>query len=99
VVSAADPPGSLICFLDSSRYFSFKWLLTCANKDRLDPVPGPLLLRKSSRAGNRTRDHRGGHIYIYRERERETKISGTLSPSICANDNFMPWFALDVEMI
>jgi hypothetical protein len=63
-----------LSFLDRSRYFSFKRLLIYSHKGWVDPVPDPLLLRKSSSARNRTRDlwvcsqelwpldHRGGHI-------------------------------------
>jgi hypothetical protein len=55
-----------------SRYFSFKSLLIYSYKGWVDPVPDPLLLRKSGSAGNRTQDlwvssqklwlldHRGG---------------------------------------
>jgi hypothetical protein len=38
-------------FLDRSRYFSFKYLLIYPHKGWVDPVPGPLLLRKSGSAG------------------------------------------------
>jgi hypothetical protein len=47
VVSAADPLRSLI---------SSKYLLIFSHKGWVDPVPDPLLLRKSGRARNRTRD-------------------------------------------
>jgi hypothetical protein len=47
-----------LSFLDRSRYFSFKYLLTYPLKGWVDPVPDPLLLRKSGIAWNRTRDHR-----------------------------------------
>jgi hypothetical protein len=43
-------------FLDWSCYFSFKSLLIYPHKGRVDPVPDPLLLRKSCNTGNRTRD-------------------------------------------
>jgi hypothetical protein len=61
-----------LSFLDRCRYFSFKWLLIYSHKGWVDPVPDPLLLRKSGSARNRTRDlwvssqklwlldHRGG---------------------------------------
>jgi hypothetical protein len=63
-----------LSFLDRSRYFSSKYLLIYPHKGWMDPVPGPLQLRKSGSAGNRTRDlwvssqklwppdHRDGHI-------------------------------------
>jgi hypothetical protein len=44
-----------LSFLDRSRYF-FKYLLIYPHKGWVDPVPDPLLLRKSGIAGNRTRD-------------------------------------------
>jgi hypothetical protein len=60
-----------LSFLDQSRYFSFKLLLIYPHTRWLDPVPDPLLLRKSGSAGNRIQDpwvcsqelwldHRGG---------------------------------------
>jgi hypothetical protein len=64
-----------LSLLDRSRYFSFKKLLIYPHKGWVDPVPDPLLLRKSSSAGNRTRglwicsqevwplNHRGGLTY------------------------------------
>jgi hypothetical protein len=42
--------------LDRNRYFCFKQLLIYPHKGRVDPVPDPLLLRKSGSAGNRTQD-------------------------------------------
>jgi hypothetical protein len=61
-----------LSFLDRSRYFSFKQPLIYSHKGWVEPVPDPLLLRKSGSAGNRIRDlwvssqklwlldHRGG---------------------------------------
>jgi hypothetical protein len=43
-------------FLDWSRYFSFKYLLIYPHKGWVDPIPDPLLIRKSGSAGNRTQD-------------------------------------------
>jgi hypothetical protein len=76
-VSRGQRSGSLtafnLSFLDRSRYFSSKYLLIYPHKGWVDPVPDPLLLRKSGSAVNRTRDlwvssqerwpldHRGGH--------------------------------------
>jgi hypothetical protein len=45
-----------LSFLDRSCYFSFRQLLIYSHKGRVDPVPDPLLLRKSGSAGNRTRE-------------------------------------------
>jgi hypothetical protein len=61
-----------LSFLNRSRYFSFKQLLIYSHKGWVDPVPDPLLVRKSGSAGNQSRvlwvrsqelwplDHRGG---------------------------------------
>jgi hypothetical protein len=57
VVGVADPLTVVnLNFLDRSRYFSFKLLLIYPHKGWVDPVPDPLLLRKSGSAWNRTRN-------------------------------------------
>jgi hypothetical protein len=43
-------------FLDRSRYSSFQVAPQLYSRGWVDPVPDPLLLRKSGSAGNRTRD-------------------------------------------
>jgi hypothetical protein len=72
VVSATDPHGRILGFLDRSRYYFFRVAPQLYSRGWVDPVPDPLLLRKSGSAGNRTRDlwicsqelwpleHRGG---------------------------------------
>jgi hypothetical protein len=55
VVSVTDPYGRLLGFLDRSRYFFFQVAPQLYSRGGVDPVPGPLLLRKSGSAGNRTR--------------------------------------------
>jgi hypothetical protein len=45
-----------LSFLDRSRYYFFQVAPHLSSRGRLDPVPEPLLLRKSGSAGNRTRD-------------------------------------------
>jgi hypothetical protein len=55
VVSVTDPYGRILGFLDRSRYFFFEVALQLYSRGRVDPVPDPLLLRKSGSAGNRTR--------------------------------------------
>jgi hypothetical protein len=69
VVSAADPLRSLSQFSRPEPLLSFQ---VAPRKGRADPVPDPLLIRKSGSAGNKTRDlwvssqelwpldHRGG---------------------------------------
>jgi hypothetical protein len=43
-----------LSFLDQSRYFFFKIAPHLCSRDWVDPVPDPLLFRKSGSAGNRT---------------------------------------------
>jgi hypothetical protein len=50
------PTAININFLDRSRYFLFKVAPHLSSRGWVDPVPDPLLLRKSGSAGNRTRD-------------------------------------------
>jgi hypothetical protein len=56
VVSTTDPHGRILGFLDRSRYYFYQVAPQLSSRDRVDPVPDPLLLRKSGSAGNRTRD-------------------------------------------
>jgi hypothetical protein len=75
VVSATDRHGRILGFLDRSRYYFFQVALQLYSRGWEDPVPDPLLLRKSCSARNRNRDlwicrqelwpldHRGGHIH------------------------------------
>jgi hypothetical protein len=72
VVSVTDPYGHIFGFLDRSRYSFFQVAPHLYSRGWVDPVPDPLLLRKSDSAGNRARnlwicsqelwslDHRGG---------------------------------------
>jgi hypothetical protein len=62
--------GRILDFLDRSRYFFFQVAPHLYSRNWVDPVPDPLLLRKSSIAGGRALicsqrlwplDHRGGH--------------------------------------
>jgi hypothetical protein len=55
VVSAADPHGRILGFLDRRRYCFFQVAPKLYSRGWVDPVPDPLLLRKSGSAGNRTR--------------------------------------------
>jgi hypothetical protein len=54
VVRVADRFGRIIGFLDRSRYFFFQVAPQLYSRGWVDLVPGPLLLRKSGSAGNRT---------------------------------------------
>jgi hypothetical protein len=55
VVSVTDPHGRNHDFLDKSRYFFFLVAPQLYSRGRVDPVPEPLLHRKSGSVGNRTR--------------------------------------------
>jgi hypothetical protein len=55
VVSVTYPYGRILGFLDRSRYFFFQVAPQLYSRGWVDPVPDPLLLRKSGSAGNRTR--------------------------------------------
>jgi hypothetical protein len=46
----------LLGFLDRSRYYSFQVAPQLYSRGWVDPVPDPLLLKKSGSGGNRTRD-------------------------------------------
>jgi hypothetical protein len=71
VVRVTDPYGRILGFIDRSRYF-FQLAPQLYSRAWVDPVPDPLLLRKSGSTGNRTwtsgsatrnswpLDHRGG---------------------------------------
>jgi hypothetical protein len=54
VVSVMDPSGRIFGFLDRSRYFFLEVAPQLYSGGWVDPVPGPLLHRKSGSAGNRT---------------------------------------------
>jgi hypothetical protein len=55
VVSVTDSYGRILGFLDRSRYCFFQASPQLYSRGWVDPVPDPLLLRKSGNAGNRTR--------------------------------------------
>jgi hypothetical protein len=55
VVSATDPYGRILRFLDRSRYFISQEALHLYSRGCVDPVPDPSFLGKSGNAGNRTR--------------------------------------------
>jgi hypothetical protein len=56
VVSTTDPHGHFLSFLDRCRYYFFQIASHLYSRGWADPVPDPLLLRKSGSAGNLTRD-------------------------------------------
>jgi hypothetical protein len=55
VVSVTDLYDRVLGFLDRSRYFFFQVAPQLYSRGWVDPVPDPLLLRKSGSAGNGTR--------------------------------------------
>jgi hypothetical protein len=55
MISMPDPCGRILGFLDRSRYFFFQVAPQLYSQGWVDPIPDPLLLRKSGTAGNRTR--------------------------------------------
>jgi hypothetical protein len=52
MVSMTDPYGRNLGFLDRSCYFFFQVAPQLYSRGLVDPVPDPLLLRKSGREGN-----------------------------------------------
>jgi hypothetical protein len=54
VVSVTDPYGHILNFQDRSRYIFLQVALQLYLRGWVDPVPDPILLRKSGSAGNRT---------------------------------------------
>jgi hypothetical protein len=62
MVSAMDPYSRILGFLDCSHYFFFQVAPQLYSRDWVDPGPGPLLLKKSGRAGICSLElfHRGG---------------------------------------
>jgi hypothetical protein len=56
VVSVANLHSRNFDFIDRSRYYFFQVAPQMSSRGWVDPVPDPLLLRKSSSAGNRTRN-------------------------------------------
>jgi hypothetical protein len=58
---ATDPHGCILGFLDRSRYFFFQVAAQLYSRGSVDPVPDPLLVRKSGSSGNRTRARNSDH--------------------------------------
>jgi hypothetical protein len=56
VISATDPHGRILGFLDRSRYYFFQVASHLYSRGWVQHVPDSLLLRKSASAGNRTRE-------------------------------------------
>jgi hypothetical protein len=52
MVSATEPHGRIVGFLDQGRYYFFQVVPQLYSRGSMDPVPDPLLLRKSDSARN-----------------------------------------------
>jgi hypothetical protein len=90
VVSVTDPYGLNLGFLDGSRYYFFPVAPQLYSRGSVDPVPDPLLLRKSDSAGNWTRtsvcsqelwplDHRGSQSQSHFTVESQSVCLGVIS--------------------
>jgi hypothetical protein len=55
MVSATNSHGHILCFLDWSHYYFFQVAPQLYSRGCVDPVPDPLLLRKSGSSKNQTR--------------------------------------------
>ena len=102
VVSATDPHGRWSLFSGPEPLLFIQVDPQLTSRGWVDPVPDPLLLRKSGSTGNRTRDlcicsqklwpldHRGGLYFAY-----TWSISFAVSRSRCSRnicDNVWLWF-------
>jgi hypothetical protein len=85
MVSAMDPHGFSLVFLDRSATFSSRQLLNCTHED---PLPDPLLLRKPGSAVNRTRTSL--------TRGRLCSLHFLLSPASAVILRFQPRCTLDI---
>jgi hypothetical protein len=84
VVSPLDSYSRSLTFLDQNRYSSFQATPQLYSRGWMDPVPDPLLFRKSGSARNQTRDlwicsqelwpldHRGGCMILYIRHEKQS---------------------------
>jgi hypothetical protein len=73
VISETYSYAFILGLLGQSSYFFFQVAAQLYSRDWVDPVPDPLLLRKSGNAGNRTQASgsvKGGDIYVYISRNR-----------------------------
>jgi hypothetical protein len=80
-----DPYGRNLGFLDQSLYYFFQVAPQLYSRGWVDPVPDPLLLRKSGSAGNRTRDPQICSQELFREQKMETSYLSKLLVNILTN--------------
>jgi hypothetical protein len=88
MVSVTDPYGCILGFLDQSRYFFFQvgpqlyWV---------DPIPNPLLLRKSGSAGNqpwtsksaaRNSNHYTTEVVLYNLTLKVSEVKNVLTENV-----------------
>jgi hypothetical protein len=75
MVSATDPYGRALDFLDQSRYFFFQVAPRLYWRGWMDSVPDPLLLRKSGSIGNWTQASGTGFKMKHSNRQKKAKFS------------------------
>jgi hypothetical protein len=85
VVSAADPYGRILGFLDRDRYFFFKVAPQFYSQGWLDSVPDPLFLRKSGNDGNRSRN-----LWICNQEPWPLDVRGELVPETVSSRENRP---------
>jgi hypothetical protein len=106
VISVMDPYCRILGLLDRSRCFLFQVAPQLYTWGWVYPIPDPLLLRKSGRAGNRTRTSGSDHqttnavkfiitSILTRHNGRTTWLSEFLSS--CSNRPWRPIGLWDVE--
>jgi hypothetical protein len=81
--------GRNLGFLDRSRYFSFQVARQMYSRGWVDPVPDPLLLRKSGRALHRTRN--SGHYTTEAVRTRLENTAGSFRKHLQQAKVNMKW--------
>jgi hypothetical protein len=73
VVSMTDPHCRILGFVDRSRYIFFQVAPQLYSRGLVDPVPDPLLLRKSGSAGNRART--SGELFHIKQKNKHRGLS------------------------
>jgi hypothetical protein len=84
VVSTTYPHGCILGFLDRSRYYFFQVAPQLYSRGWVDPVPDPLLLRKSGSARNRTL-HLSQELLTTRPKKQSTFFDITYINWVCTS--------------
>jgi hypothetical protein len=87
VVSITHPYGCIFGFLGRSRYVFFQVAPQLYSRGWVDPVPDPLLLRKSGGSGNRTRTSGS----VARNSDYQTTEAG-IQPTTCRLCSIVPQY-------